>query len=133
MLPGRGVPVVFIGHQREGSSSDFATSGAKSGELEAMNHLVALGYTRIGFIGGTYTRGIGVGRWRGYRDALQLHALPHHPVLERETSATSEGGFATMTELLDLSNPPSAVVAVKDLVAIGAMDACRERGVAVPS
>lgn len=133
VLPERGVPVVFIGHQREGSSSDFATSGAKSGALEAMYHLIALGHTRIGFIGGTYTRGIGVGRWRGYREALQLYGLSHHLELERETNTTSAGGFAAMKELLDLSKPPSAVVAVNDLVAIGAMDACRERGVVVPS
>ena len=132
-LPERGVPVVFIGHQREGSRSDFATSGAKSGELEAMSHLIALGHTRIGFIGGAYTRGIGVGRWRGYREALQLHALSHYPELERETDTTSQGGFAAMKELLELNEPPSAVVAVNDLVAIGAMDACRERGVGVPN
>ena len=133
MLPERSVPVVFIGHQHEGSSSDFATSGAKSGELEAMNHLIALGHTRIGFIGGTYTRGVGVGRWRGYREALQLHALPHSPELECETDTTSKGGFTAMKYLLDLNKPPSAVVTVNDLVAIGAMDACRERGVGMPS
>lgn len=132
-LPKRNVPVVFIGHQSKDSSNDFATSGAESGALEAVNHLIALGHTRIGFIGGSYTRGIGLGRWRGYREALHLHALPPHHELERETNATSKGGFAAMEELLNLSKPPSAVVAINDLVAIGAMDACKEREIAVPS
>ena len=132
-LPERGVPVVFIGHQNEGSSHDFATSGAKKGEVDAVNHLISLGHNRIGFIGGAYTRGIGVGRWRGYREALRAHGLPLAPELELETDTTGEGGFAAMKALLSLGEPPSAVVTVNDLVAIGALDACREQGLAVPS
>ncbi|CAN5847778.1 LacI family DNA-binding transcriptional regulator [soil metagenome] len=132
-LPARGVPVVFIGHQNEDSSSDFATSGAKNGEVEAVNHLISLGHSRIGFIGGYYTRGIGVGRWRGYREALQVHGLAPIPELELETDTTSESGSIAMNTLLNLSEPPTAVVTVNDLVAIGALDACREQGIEVPN
>ena len=130
-LPARGIPVVFIGY-RSDPSSDFVTSDAKSGETEAVNYLASLGHTRIGFIGGYYTRGIGLGRWRGYRETLRACGLPLLPELEVETETTSSGGFEAMKHLLSLPEPPSAVVSVNDLMAIGALEACRQLGLDVP-
>ena len=128
----RGVPVVFIG-DRDDPTSDFVTSRAQSGEVEAVNHLIALGHQRIGFIGGRFTEGVGVGRWRGYREALQAHGLPLSPELEAETDTTREGGSAAMKRLLELERPPSGVVTVNDLVAVGVVDACREQGLDIPT
>lgn len=132
-LPKRGVPVAFIGHRSGDSNSDFVTSGAKRGAVEAVTHLIALGHVRIGFLGGYYSRGIGMGRLHGYRETLRAHGLKRVPELERETDTTTAGGFTAMKTLLTLSEPPTAVVTVNDLVALGAVDACREEGLDVPT
>jgi LacI family transcriptional regulator len=44
---------------------------------------------------------------------------------------TQQGGFTAMNQLLDLSPPPTAVVACNDLMALGAISAAQKRGLAV--
>ena len=94
----------------------------------AVTHLIKLGHRRIGYIGG---RGE---RIAGYRQALLEHELPYdetliaHPGVMNSLSEGYEGA----RRLLRLPEPPTALFAVCDEVAIGAFGALRDHGVSVP-
>jgi DNA-binding LacI/PurR family transcriptional regulator len=72
-------------------------------------------------------------RFAGYQDALADADVPYDPALavfEGEWHASSGGSMAT--RLSDVPNPPTAIVAGNDLLAVGAIQALRSRGLLVP-
>lgn len=101
----------------------------------ATEHLITIGRKRIGHIGG---RGMSpsVERLRGYRETLHRHQMKSAEecivTLERVEELGDEAGYAAMKELLKLPNRPDAVFCYNDLTAIGAMEAVRAAGLAVP-
>ena len=127
-----GLPVVTIGNWLKGQPVDYVTSHAQDGAVAAIDYLIGCGHRNIAFIGGRYTHGVAVGRWLGYQEALLKHLLPLRPEWMLEAELSTAGGEQAMLRLLDLPDPPSAVLTVNDLVALGALKACHLRGVAVP-
>ncbi|MFZ0134383.1 MAG: LacI family DNA-binding transcriptional regulator [Desulfobacterales bacterium] len=96
-------------------------------------YLISLGHRRIGLIIGPYSK---VGRvrkrWEGFNFAMEKRGLVVDPSLVVETEPTLENGEAAMSILLGLPEPPSAVFAASDVLAIGALKAARQAGLAVP-
>jgi LacI family transcriptional regulator len=132
-LSAENVPLVFIGNQQDRPDISFVTSRAQDGAVQAINHLAALGHKRIAFIGGHYTRGVAVGRWLGYQEAMIANRLPIHAELMKEADLSEAGGEKALRELLELDEPVTAILTVNDLVAIGVMNACAKQGIDVPS
>jgi LacI family transcriptional regulator len=101
----------------------------------ATEHLISTGRRRIAHIGGR-AMSPSVERLRGYRDTLRRHQLdsPEDRIVTRERveEAGDEAGYQAMQELLKLRNRPDAVFCYNDLTAIGAMEAVRASGLAVP-
>lgn len=106
--------------------ADYEGAGA------AVAHLVELGHRRIAHIAGSDNMSTGAARRRGYRDALVRHSIAFDPGLLVEGSYRELGGYEAMHRLLALAEPPTAVFAVNDLAAAGAMRALREAGLEVP-
>lgn len=96
----------------------------------AVDYLVQCGHTQIGML----TSSEGPARFReiGYREALQLHSIPYNEELLSSGTYSEDGGYFAMTRLLSLDNPPTAVFAGNDLMAMGAMLAIREAGLTIP-
>jgi LacI family transcriptional regulator len=103
-----------------------------SGADQAMQHLMALGHRRIAAITGPPGWVATEGRRSGYRAALVDGGIERDPALEVEADFQFEPGAVAAGSLLDLPDPPTAIFAFSDLMAIGAMGAARERGVRVP-
>lgn len=101
---------------------------------EAVSHLVQLGHERIAAL--TYappTHVISQHRLMGYRQSLLEHGLDYDEALIAHANFTSESGYAAMLELLQQARtPPTAVFVMSDVVAVGAIEAVRDRGYAVP-
>lgn len=100
----------------------------------AVDHLVELGHTRIVHLAGPAGFSTGLSRRIGFEQALRAQQLEPAAVLECAAYSV-EAGHAAMTELLGRKRgrrPFTAVVAANDLIALGALQALRERGVAVP-
>ena len=97
------------------------------------DYLIGLKHERIGLILGPYTR---VGRARrrleGYRDALERRGLKYDPEIVVEKMPTLKDGKEAMLHLLSLPEPPSAVFAASDMLALGAMAGARELGLKIP-
>lgn len=97
-----------------------------------VNYLIDRGHTRIGMIAGLVATPPREARARGYRQALAEHHLTLEEVLIRGGDFTEAGGYEAMQELLRFDPRPTAVFAANDLMAMGALMACREAGVRVP-
>ena len=103
-----------------------------AGADQAMKHLLSLGHRRIGAITGPLAMKATVDRRRGYHAALAAAGIMPDPELEVEGNFEISGGLAGAERLLDLPEPPSAIFAFNDNMAIGVMQAARARGVRVP-
>jgi len=125
-------PFVLIDHQ--GIGRDCPAVGATNwqGAFNAAEYLIRLGHQRIGFITGWMDLGCAADRLDGYRSALRTHHLPDAPELVYEGTFFQPDGFAGASAFLDLPDPPSAIFASNDVMAMGAMDAVRSRGLRVP-
>lgn len=108
---------------------DVIAGDDRAGATLAVDHLVALGHRRIAHIAG------GSGRFAEIRRASYLDAMARHGLQPRvETSdATEEGGYRAAVRLLSTADRPTAVFAVNDVAAIGALTAADELGLDLPS
>lgn len=133
-----GTPVTFlhdVGPVPEQHASLPIDSVSVNGEEAAhamVSYLIERGHTRIGAIAGRALTPARENRLRGYRRALAERGLPLDDALIRDGDFIEEGGRLAMHELLRLDPRPSAVFASNDLMAMGALLACREAGVRVP-
>lgn len=125
------IPIVTID---QGGPSPFPTVTADNyqGGCAALRHLVELGHSRIGFIGGDERLASARDRHRAYADVLQQARLPVDPALLVEGDFSRKGGFDAALRLFRLPEPPTAIFAVNDVSAHGALAAAREVGLRVP-
>jgi LacI family transcriptional regulator len=103
-----------------------------AGGMAATQHLLSLGHRRIAYLGGPPTSGCNQARMNGFRGAMESAGapVPREYVWLREF--LYDDGLAGGAELLDLPEPPTAIFAGSDEVALGAMEAARARGLRVP-
>lgn len=99
---------------------------------QIVDHLIQKGHRRIGFIAGKRETANARHREQGYRDSLSAAHLPFDPALVVEGRFAREGGRQAMEIFLGLSNPPTAVFAANDHMALGAWDLLKEMNVPVP-
>ncbi len=131
-LVDRHFPHVLIDHQ--GVDSDGPAVGATNwqGAYLATEYLINLGHRRIGFITGSMDLGCSQDRLGGYKSALRTHHIPELPGLVFEGDFFQSTGVTGANALLDLPVPPTAIFASNDVMAMGAMDAIRHRGLRIP-
>jgi len=103
-----------------------------AGADQAMKHLLSLGHTRIGAITGPRAMKATSDRRRGYYAALAAAGIMPDPELEVEGTFEIASGAAAAEQLLELPEPPTAIFAFNDNMAIGAMRAAQALGARVP-
>jgi LacI family transcriptional regulator len=103
-----------------------------AGGLAATQHLLSLKHRRIAYLGGPAGASCNQARLHGYRAAMEAvgAAVPEGYVQARDF--LYDDGLAGGAALLDLSEPPTAVFAGSDEVALGVIEAARARGLRVP-
>jgi LacI family transcriptional regulator len=103
-----------------------------AGGMAATQHLLSLGHRRIAYLGGPPTSGCNQARMNGYRGAMEAAGLPVPKDYIWLREFLYDDGLAGGAALLDLPEPPTAIFAGSDEVALGAMEAARARGLRVP-
>lgn len=131
------VPVVAIERDYRTDAVSKLLVDSEQGAFEATMHLVEQGFAQIGMISGPLTgpgsKSYGrLNQYRGYRRALQVGGIPFDGYLVAEGDFRFDGGKTSMKQLLDLPQPPDAVFAANDMMALGAMDVARESGLTIP-
>jgi len=125
--------IPFVCFERSLDTFDFigVESDSYSGFLELMAHLTNLHHTRIAYIGGLPQLKIEHDRFAGYKAGLAAAQVVFDPLLVMRADLTSEGGYQAAQHLLSLDRPPTAIVCINDVTAIGAMHAAHNRGLSV--
>ncbi|MHA1279847.1 MAG: LacI family DNA-binding transcriptional regulator [Candidatus Helarchaeota archaeon] len=98
----------------------------------AVSFLIEKGHLRIGMIAGLENTPPRQDRIQGFREAMRENNVPLDEILIQDGDFTEVGGYQGMKKLLDLQQPPTAVFAANDLMALGAMLAIREAGLRIP-
>lgn len=128
-------PMVLLGEREHPASIDHVAFDNVAAARLATGHLVRLGRRRIAAIGSQVERRVGTGalRLEGYQSALTDAGLAVDDRLVVPTRRLHRlEGVRAMDELLDLPEPPDAVLCFNDLVALGALYTMRRRGVRAP-
>jgi LacI family transcriptional regulator len=128
----RKFPFVFIDHQGIGKESASVSAANWQGAYEATEYLIRLGHRRIGFITGWADLKGAQDRLQGYLAALRTNHISEDPELIFEGTFAQPDGYHGGLKFFSLKNPPTAVFASNDMMAMGVIDAARERVLRVP-
>jgi len=102
------------------------------GAMAATEYLIGLGHKRIGFISGRVELESSTRRLMGYHDALKKTDIPIDEELIASGDYTTETGVQCSRELLSLENPPTAIFASNDQMAMGVYNVAQEMGLRIP-
>jgi DNA-binding LacI/PurR family transcriptional regulator len=99
-----------------------------------VGHLQAHGHERVGYIGGPPVLTSGVERLDGYRAAIRALGLVEREdyVQFSEADWSPHSGAEAVERLLAVGDPPTAIVTSGESLALGALSACRTKGLRVP-
>ncbi|ELS58212.1 LacI family DNA-binding transcriptional regulator [Streptomyces viridochromogenes] len=124
------IPVVVAGAREPVPSGvDVVANDDEQGARLVAEHLIGLGHRRIAHIAGYGA--VGELRRRSFEATMREHGLAEQAVIE-PSDMTEEGGYRTTVRLLSRPERPTAVFAVNDIAAIGALSAAEELGLRVP-
>jgi LacI family transcriptional regulator len=127
---GQRLPIVVAGREIRGGALDRVFIEYEKGLTSAVSHLVSLGHRAIGWMGGgsntvTARRGI-----RTYREVLLKHGLRPSSLWEHTCPPSRHEGYLGMRRFLEVAPELTAVVCFSDLLAVGAMRALHQQGMA---
>src|SRR4051794_40446702 len=123
---------VGIDMELEGPRVEVVMSDNEAGARAAVEHLVGLGHRRIATITGMLDSRPGADRLRGYRTAVQAAGLAYRDEYVAYGDFYAPSGRAAAARLLTQPEPPTAIFAASDEMAIGAIGAAAELGLNVP-
>ena len=127
------LPFVVVDPRSPLPSDIPAVSAAHAAGARSLTaHLVELGHRRIGVLGGPTEWLAGRERLAGHVSALAEAGVLAAPELLHRLHPTLEDGYRKALQLLDLPEPPTAIVGFNDKLAAGALRAAGERGLRVP-
>jgi DNA-binding LacI/PurR family transcriptional regulator len=128
------IPTVYFDSLAPGRGVAGVALANRQGMDLLVGHLAGHGHERIGYIGGPPVFTSGSERLAGFHAAVESVGLETRAAyVEIADSAWSaESAAAAMARLLALAEPPTAVVASGDTLALGAIGACRAAGRRVP-
>jgi LacI family transcriptional regulator len=125
-------PYVLIDHQGTNEKDHAVGATNWQGAYNATEYLIKLGHQRIGFITGWMDLGCARDRLAGYQAALRTNHLPVNAELVYEGDFHQPKGYAGGHALFGLDQPPTAIFASNDVMAMGVMDAAHSRGLRIP-
>lgn len=127
-LTRRQVPFVSFGRPwRTGATHAWVDVDGASGVRDGTFHLIERGHARIAFIGWPDGSGVGEDRRSGWEQACRTSGLATDGLL-RQVEESMEHGRVAAASLLDSDDPPTAIVCVSDVVALGAWIEVTARG-----
>jgi LacI family transcriptional regulator len=125
-----GMAIVFVDRPGRFIDADAVLTDNLGGAAAAVDHLVAAGHRRIGFLGDRPDLYTAAERLRGFQAALARHGVPDDPALVRHTMTRALDAYASTRELLLGADPPTAVFTSQNLITIDAVRAIHDLGLA---
>ena len=126
------IPLIAVDLDIGGPRASYVASDNVGGARLAVRHLHKLGHRRIATIAGPPDSKPGADRLLGFRAEVQALGLESRHEYEQVGDFYAESGEAAMRALLELAEPPTAVFAAADLMAVGAINTAHAAGLSVP-
>jgi len=133
LLAAASVPFVRLGSEAAGGGGLRLRMDDRGAAAAITEHLIGLGHKRIGLILGEAHYGSTQARHDGYRDSMRRHGLATPDDLVRPGDFTFQSGYQGAVSLLAMNDPPTAIFAGSDDMALGCLVAADEAGLNVPS
>jgi LacI family transcriptional regulator len=129
-----GLDVVLVNRWLPDVPLSSATADDALGQRLAVEHLIGLGHRRIAYLAGPLAYSTGADRHEAFHAAMRDAGIEPDPELVMVADALTEAeGTRLSAAMLDADvEPPTAVAAANDLLALGCLDVLSERGVACP-
>ncbi len=129
----RQMPIVQIGDHLNGySTTDIVASNYHEATKEVIGYLLGLNHRRIALLFGVENAEHAMDRLQPYREALLAAGQPLDDRLIARCGPTIEEGYQATLQLLTLPERPTAILAINDLLAMGALRAISDAGLRVP-
>lgn len=125
-------PYILVSRNIEGLDKNCIIINDMVGGIMATEFLIRLGHRRIAHITGPLKVRAAIDRLEGYKDALKKHGVEYKEELIEEGDFRIKGGYQAMKKFLDLPEPPTAIFAANDLLALGAMQAIQKKKYHIP-
>ena len=125
------IPFVLYGRTGDPAGCAWFDIESETAMEEAVATLAGLGHCRIGFVPGLREYTYAKLRHAGFLAGMASAGLPVDPALVGASAVTRGAGAASVGALLDLDEPPTAIVCSVDEAAVGAYDAARKRGLRI--
>jgi LacI family transcriptional regulator, galactose operon repressor len=133
ILARNNIPYVLIDRSIAGFEADLVQGDSVAGARRLVEHLIAFGHRRIAMITETLDVSTSRERLQGYRDALEGAAIEQRAEYVAAANAVdARSGYEAALRLFDLEQPPTAIFAVNNIVAVGVVEAARKRGLDIP-
>jgi LacI family transcriptional regulator len=123
-----GTCLVFVDREPRLLDADAVVSDNRAGAISAVNHLLAAGHRRIGYLGDRMSVATGAQRYDGYTRALELARIPLDERIVWHEASSEEAAIEAATRMLRLPEPPTALFTGQNLITIGACRALRALG-----
>ncbi|MCX7771959.1 MAG: LacI family DNA-binding transcriptional regulator [Clostridia bacterium] len=129
---GKLYPVVQCCEYKEGASVSHVSIDNFSAAYKATRHLIGLGHKRIGFLGCQNTFISTIQRENGYKKALADHDIPFDQTLVKYGDYGFTSGVRAGKQFMAMKERPTALFAISDMMAIGAIKSAKEEGLRIP-
>lgn len=123
---------VLVDRIVEGIDADVVRGDSYSGAYALTEHLLDTRYKRVAFVGGPLSTSTGLDRMNGYKAALAVAGRSVNPDLIRIGGYSQKSGYRLVEALLDLREPPDAVLTGNNQITFGALLALERRRKVVP-
>ena len=128
-----GLPLIAVNRMPDRRDISAVVNDERAGIGAVVDHLAGLGHRRIAHIAGPQALSTGFARCKAFRACVAARGLDRDPDLIVTATRFGESeGERCAGPLLDLSPPPTAIVAANDLLALGAIRALTGRGLSSP-
>lgn len=124
-------PMVIIDRQVQGRSADMVLIDNRLAATELTMHMLAHGYKRIAALFGN-SSATGHQRRIGFEDAVRTAGIPAKDVIIKTLPAKERAAHKVVSELLELENPPEAIITSNGLLGAGAFRAIRDKELPIP-
>ena len=125
-------PFVLIDRYFDKYDTNAVICNDEDSAYNAIQHLIGLGHKRISFISGRPNLYPIVKRLEGYTRALNDNNLEVHEELICSNSPSLDDTYQSVIKLMDLPNPPTALLITGSIITLGVLKAIFERDKSIP-
>ncbi len=129
---GSGIPCVVMNYYSKDLPLSCVAIDNFGGAKQAVEYLIKMRHERIATITGELKSQVSIDRLNGYVRTLEKNNIEKNTNYIRYGDFGRESAINATKELLKLKNPPTAIFAASDEMAVGAIQVCLESGVKVP-